>query len=101
MTKFLALNISVFEDGFMAGPNQPVDSPLGTNGELLHSWAFATQAFKKWHGESGGATGIDLCIGTTFLFIREGVDRAIQLARETVTAPIISESVVHQTYVRK
>lgn len=58
MTKFLALNISVSEDGFMAGPNQSEDSPLGERGELLHSWAFATQAFKEWHGESGGATGI-------------------------------------------
>ena len=59
MTKFLALNISLSEDGFMAGPNQSVDSPLGTKGELLHSWAFVTEAFKEWHGESGGTTGID------------------------------------------
>ncbi len=62
MTKFLALNISVSHDGFMAGPNQSEDNPLGQNGELLHSWAFATQAFQEWHGEngkSGGSTGTD------------------------------------------
>ena len=59
MTKFLALNISVSEDGFMAGANQSESAPLGENGQLLHSWAFATEAFKKWHGESGGAVGID------------------------------------------
>lgn len=59
MTKFLALNISVSEDGFMAGVDQSVNSPLGLRGELLHSWAFVTEAFKQWHGESGGSTGID------------------------------------------
>jgi dihydrofolate reductase len=59
MSKFLALNISVSEDGFMAGPNQSESAPLGENGELLHSWAFATEAFKKWHSASGGTVGID------------------------------------------
>ena len=59
MTKFLALNISVSEDGFMAGEKQSKDSPLGKRGELLHSWAFETEGFKKWHGETGGTTGID------------------------------------------
>ncbi|MDP1711693.1 MAG: dihydrofolate reductase family protein [Candidatus Nanopelagicaceae bacterium] len=59
MTKFLALNISVSHDGFMAGPNQSESNPLGENGALLHSWAFATHAFQEWHGESGGSTGVD------------------------------------------
>jgi len=59
MSKFLALNISVSEDGFMAGANQSETSPLGENGELLHSWAFATQAFQEWHGQVGGTSGID------------------------------------------
>ena len=59
MSKFLALNISVSEDGFMAGANQSENSPLGENGELLHSWAFATEAFQEWHGNIGGTVGID------------------------------------------
>ena len=59
MSKFLALNISVSEDGFMAGPNQSETAPLGKNGELLHSWAFATESFQKWHGGSSGTVGID------------------------------------------
>ena len=59
MTKFLALNISVSEDGFMAGPNQSLDSPLGENGMLLHEWAFSTKRFRERFGESGGSTGID------------------------------------------
>lgn len=59
MTKFLALNISISEDGFMAGSEQSLESPLGQRGELLHSWVFKTEAFKKWHDESGGSLGID------------------------------------------
>ena len=59
MSKFLALNISLSEDGFMAGTNQSETSPLGRNGELLHSWVFATAAFQEWHGQHGGASGID------------------------------------------
>ena len=54
MSKFLALNISVSEDGFIAGANQSGKFPLGEKGELLHSWAFATEAFQKWHGDVGG-----------------------------------------------
>lgn len=59
MTKFLALNISVSEDGYMAGPRQSFDAPLGINGHSLHKWAFDTKAFKQWHGEPGGSTGLD------------------------------------------
>ena len=59
MTKFFALNISVSEDGFMAGPNQSLEAPLGQNAMPLHEWIFATKSFKKILGESGGSTGID------------------------------------------
>ena len=59
MSKFLALNISISEDGFMAGVNQSEAVPLGEGGDLLHSWAFATEAFQEWHGETGGSVGID------------------------------------------
>lgn len=43
----------------MAGPNQSEAAPLGINGELLHTWALETQAFKQWHGESDGTLGLD------------------------------------------
>ena len=59
MTRFMALNISVSEDGFMAGEDQAEERPLGRNGELLHSWAFVTESFKNWHGATGGNLGID------------------------------------------
>ena len=59
MSKYLALNISVSEDGYMAGPNQSLDNPLGENGKLLHEWVFPTKAFNEWIGGSDGTTGID------------------------------------------
>ena len=33
--------LSVSLDGFVAGPDQTPEDPLGTNGERLHDWAFA------------------------------------------------------------
>ncbi len=59
MSKYLALNISVSEDGYMAGPNQSLENPIGENGKLVHGWVFPTKAFNEWFGESGGTTGID------------------------------------------
>ncbi len=59
MTKFMALNISVSQDGFMAGSNQSKDAPLGIGGESLHTWALVTKAFRQWHGEIGGTSGFD------------------------------------------
>ena len=58
-SKFLALNISVSQDGFMAGPNQSEENPLGENGTKLHEWVFKTQAFREWIGLPGGETGLD------------------------------------------
>lgn len=33
-------SITVSADGFVAGPNQSVDNPLGENAEQLHRWQF-------------------------------------------------------------
>jgi dihydrofolate reductase len=58
MTK-LRLNITMSLDGYVAGPNQSVENPLGEGGEQLHEWAFATRTFRAIHGMEGGATGPD------------------------------------------
>jgi dihydrofolate reductase len=50
----LRCQISVSLDGFVAGPNQSVENPLGEGGEQLHEWAFKLEAFRKPHGEEGG-----------------------------------------------
>jgi dihydrofolate reductase len=41
-------------DGFVAGPNQSVEHPLGIGGERLHEWAFALKSFRDQHGMEGG-----------------------------------------------
>jgi dihydrofolate reductase len=46
--------ISVSADGYVAGPNQSEENPLGEGGEQLHDWAFATRAFHRIHGRESG-----------------------------------------------
>lgn len=44
-------------DGYVAGPNQSVEHPLGIGGLRLHEWAFRTFAFRSLHGLEGGELG--------------------------------------------
>lgn len=55
MTK-ITFDITTSLDGYVAGPNQSVDEPLGEGGEALHEWAFALEAWRKPHGREGGET---------------------------------------------
>ncbi len=41
-------------DGYVAGPLQSVDSPLGEGGMRLHDWVFQLRAFRAEHGMEGG-----------------------------------------------
>jgi dihydrofolate reductase len=52
----LKLDISMSLDGFVAGPNQTLEEPLGHGGERLHEWAFRLASWRKPHGLSGGET---------------------------------------------
>ena len=38
------LSMSVSADGFVAGPNQSEDNPLGKGGLALHAWHLGDQA---------------------------------------------------------
>jgi len=51
--------IAVSLDGFIAGPNQGVEHPLGEGGERLHDWALETEAWRREHGREGGESNID------------------------------------------
>jgi dihydrofolate reductase len=51
--------ISMSLDGFVAGPNQSVENPLGEGGMRLHQWAFATDAWREQHGGRGGERNAD------------------------------------------
>lgn len=41
-------------DGFVAGPDQSVDNPLGIGGEGLHDWVIQLAAWRAPHGLPGG-----------------------------------------------
>jgi dihydrofolate reductase len=55
----LTFDISVSLDGFVAGPNQRLEEPLGDGGERLHEWALEAASWRERHGHEGGATGVD------------------------------------------
>ena len=47
-------DISISLDGYVAGPNQSEDNPLGVGGEHLHDWALELKAWREPHGMEGG-----------------------------------------------
>ncbi len=55
----LFFDISMSLDGFVAGPNQTLEEPLGEGGEQLHEWVIRLASWREPHGMSGGETGVD------------------------------------------
>ena len=55
----LRLTMSMSLDGYVAGPNQGLDNPVGEDGMQVFAWFFPTRTFKAMNGESGGETGLD------------------------------------------
>jgi len=51
--------ISISLDGFVAGPNQSAENPIGEGGMRLHEWAFKTASWRAQQGLSGGERGAD------------------------------------------
>jgi dihydrofolate reductase len=51
--------ISMSLDGFVAGPNQSVENPIGEGGMRLHEWAFATDSWRAQQGMEGGERNTD------------------------------------------
>jgi len=50
----LRCQISISLDGFVAGPNQSEENPLGEGGERLHDWVVPLAAWRQSQGEQGG-----------------------------------------------
>lgn len=44
-------------DGYVAGPNQGVDTPFGEGTEHLNDWMFRLKSVREQFGEEGGETG--------------------------------------------
>jgi dihydrofolate reductase len=128
MARLRVHNLSMSLDGFVAGPRQSVDDPLGVGGEQLHEWIFADPAdavdadfvhrsnegigatvmgrnmftpvrgpwpddtWRGWWGEEPpfhhpvfvlthhARDPVELQGGTTFHFVTEGVDAALDRA---------------------
>jgi dihydrofolate reductase len=50
----LRFKISMSLDGFVAGPRQSVDNPLGIGGMRLHEWIVPLAVWRAMHGLQGG-----------------------------------------------
>jgi dihydrofolate reductase len=51
--------ISISLDGFVAGPNQSLENPIGEGGLRLHEWVFATASWREQQGQTGGENSVD------------------------------------------
>jgi dihydrofolate reductase len=50
----LKLNIAMSLDGYVAGPDQSIENPIGIGGQQLHAWLLPLKAFREAHGAEGG-----------------------------------------------
>ena len=50
----LRFRISMSLDGFVAGPSQSLNDPLGIGGERLHEWVVSLKGWREAHGLEGG-----------------------------------------------
>jgi dihydrofolate reductase len=55
----LICDISMSLDGYIAGPNQTLEQPLGEGGDRLHEWTVGLKSWRERHGMPGGDTGTD------------------------------------------
>jgi dihydrofolate reductase len=50
----LRFHIAISLDGYVAGPDQTEEQPLGVGGERLHDWIVELEAWRREHGMEGG-----------------------------------------------
>jgi dihydrofolate reductase len=48
------VHIAISADGYVAGPNQSQQNPLGEGGEALHDWFVELKVWREPHGRDGG-----------------------------------------------
>jgi dihydrofolate reductase len=53
------VDITTSLDGYVAGPNDSPDIPLGEGGERLHEWIFGLASWREAHGLEGGERSQD------------------------------------------
>lgn len=59
MPKLRVHNLAMSLDGYVAGPDQTTENPLGVGGERLHDWVFRTRTGAQMMGTEGGEVGVD------------------------------------------
>ena len=52
-------HIAISLDGFVAGPNQSLENPIGEGGMRLHQWMFVTESWLAQEGQGGGVRNAD------------------------------------------
>ena len=55
----VVFDITTSLDGFVAGPNDGPEQPLGEGGEKLHEWVYGLASWREPHGLEGGETSRD------------------------------------------
>jgi dihydrofolate reductase len=56
------VHISTSLDGYVAGPNQTEENPLGEGGENLHGWLVALKAWREHAGMEGGEVNVSSAV---------------------------------------
>lgn len=60
MTRVRVASFTISLDGYGAGRNQDINSPLGIGGADLHQWLLPTRTLQRTlFGKEGGTTGLD------------------------------------------
>lgn len=52
------VHIAISLDGYVAGPTQSEENPLGVGGDQLHEWAFELRAWREPHSMEGGEDNV-------------------------------------------
>ncbi|WP_181785794.1 dihydrofolate reductase family protein [Streptomyces phytophilus] len=55
-------HIAISLDGYVAGPRQSEEEPLGEGGEHLHDWAIPLAAWRELHDMEGGAVSASTAV---------------------------------------
>src|SRR4051812_34597962 len=77
MSKFRC-HISISLDGFVAGPNQSLENPLGEGGERLHDWVVPLASWREGHDKEGGEVNAS--------------DRVVEEVRENIGAAVMGRN---------
>ncbi len=74
----LRCHISISLDGFVAGPNQSTENPLGEGGERLHDWVVPLASWREGHDKEGGEVNAS--------------DRVVEEVRENIGAAVMGRN---------